>query len=105
MAEWKSIQIRGEFFNALNRVYLNSPTSGNPAASVTRNSRNELTGGFGFINPGSVASALAECAIAAAGPILMPKRLPSTLSSAELTGAGVGHPMSRIGQSVAKGER
>jgi hypothetical protein len=55
VAEGKSIQIRGEFFNALNRVYLNSPTSGNPAASVTRNSRNELTGGFGFINPGSVA--------------------------------------------------
>jgi hypothetical protein len=50
-----SLQIRGEFFNALNRVYLNSPTSGNPAASVTRNSRGELTGGFGFINPASVA--------------------------------------------------
>lgn len=55
VGEGKSIQIRGEFFNALNRVYLNSPTSGNPAASVTRNNRNELTGGFGFINPGSVA--------------------------------------------------
>ena len=55
MAEGQSIQIRGELFTALNRVYRNSLTSGNPAASVTRSSRNELTGGFGFINPGSVA--------------------------------------------------
>lgn len=55
LRESMSIQIRGEFFNAFNRVYLNSPASGNPAASVTRNARGELTGGFGFINPASVA--------------------------------------------------
>jgi hypothetical protein len=55
VGEGKSIQFRAEAFNAFNRVYLNSPTSGNPAASVTRNARGELTGGFGFINPASVA--------------------------------------------------
>lgn len=54
IGEGKSIQLRAELFNAFNRLYLNNPTSGNPAASVTRNSRGELTGGFGFINPGSV---------------------------------------------------
>jgi len=55
LRERMSVQLRGEFFNVLNRVYLNSPTSANPAASVTRNTRGELTGGFGFINPTSVA--------------------------------------------------
>lgn len=54
VGERASVQLRGEFFNAFNRLYLNNPTSTNPAASVTRNSRGELTGGFGFINPASV---------------------------------------------------
>jgi hypothetical protein len=47
-------ELRGEFFNIFNRLMLPGPASGNPAAAVTRNSANELSGGFGFINPNNV---------------------------------------------------
>lgn len=47
-------ELRAEFFNIFNRPNLPGPSSGNPAAAVTRNSAGELTGGFGFINPNGV---------------------------------------------------
>ncbi len=46
--------IRAEFFNVFNRLYLPFPASGNPTAATTRNSAGELNGGFGFINPNNV---------------------------------------------------
>ncbi len=48
--EKMSFEIRAEFFNIFNRLYLPLPTSGNPTAGVNRNSAGELTGGFGFVN-------------------------------------------------------
>ena len=47
-------QIRAEFFNVLNRTYLNVPSSTNAQQSTTHNPQGLLTGGFGYINPGSV---------------------------------------------------
>jgi hypothetical protein len=44
-----SFQLRGEFFNAFNRTVLAVPSSGNPFASTTSDSRG-LSGGFGYIN-------------------------------------------------------
>jgi hypothetical protein len=49
-----AFELRAEFFNIFNRLYLPGPASGNPAAAVTRNSAGELNGGFGFINPNNV---------------------------------------------------
>jgi hypothetical protein len=46
-------QIRAEFFNIFNRLNLPTP-GGNPAATPTRNSAGELSGGFGFLNPNNV---------------------------------------------------
>ncbi len=46
-------EIRAEFFNLFNRLMLPTP-GGNPAATPTRNSAGEFTGGFGFINPNNV---------------------------------------------------
>jgi hypothetical protein len=48
-------QVRGEFFNVFNRNYIGDPSSGNPLQTVTRNSKGELTGGFGYISTTSVA--------------------------------------------------
>jgi len=45
--------IRAEFFNLFNRLNLQSPASGNPTATTTRN-QGELSGGFGFINVNNV---------------------------------------------------
>ncbi len=47
-------EIRAEFFNIFNRLNLPMPTSGNPTATVTRNSAGELSGGFGFVNSNNV---------------------------------------------------
>jgi len=47
-------QIRAEFFNVFNRTYLNPPTSTNALQTATYNAQGLLTGGFGYINPGSV---------------------------------------------------
>lgn len=47
-------ELRAEFFNIFNRLNLPMPSSGNPTATVTRNSAGELTGGFGFVNPNNV---------------------------------------------------
>jgi len=44
-----TFSLRGEFFNAFNRAVLAAPSSGNPTASTTTDSRG-LSGGFGFIN-------------------------------------------------------
>jgi hypothetical protein len=49
--EKMSLELRAEFFNIFNRLYLASPTPFNPTATVFRNSAGELTGGFGFVNP------------------------------------------------------
>ncbi len=45
--------IRAEFFNLFNRLNLPTP-GGNPAATPTRNTAGELSGGFGFLNPNNV---------------------------------------------------
>jgi len=52
--EKMAFELRAEFFNVFNRLFLPGPASGNPAAAITRNSAGELTGGFGFINPNNV---------------------------------------------------
>jgi hypothetical protein len=49
-------QIRAEFFNVFNRTSMNDPIANNARATATYNSRNALTGGFGYINPGSLYS-------------------------------------------------
>jgi hypothetical protein len=51
--EKMSFEIRGELFNAFNRINWAGPSTGNPAASVTRNSAGQLTGGFGYISASS----------------------------------------------------
>jgi hypothetical protein len=52
--EKMTFEFRVELFNVFNRLNLPGPSSGNPAAAVTRNSAGELNGGFGFINPNNV---------------------------------------------------
>lgn len=50
--ERMTLQVRAEFFNALNRTYLNNPTSNNAAATqVVKNG--QASSGFGFINTGT----------------------------------------------------
>jgi hypothetical protein len=49
-----SLQIRAEFFNIFNRTYMNNPVATNPLATTTHNAAGQLTGGFGYINPGTV---------------------------------------------------
>jgi hypothetical protein len=53
--ERMSFEIRAEFFNVFNRLFLPMPASGNPTAAVTRNTAGEFTGGFGFVNPNNAA--------------------------------------------------
>jgi hypothetical protein len=52
--ESMSLNIRAEFFNVFNRTQFNNPVSTNALASKTTNASGVLTGGFGFVNPGSV---------------------------------------------------
>ena len=54
--EGMSFQVRAEFFNPFNRTYMNDPIAANPLATATFNSSRALTGGFGYINPGSLNS-------------------------------------------------
>jgi hypothetical protein len=49
-----SLRIRAEFFNVFNRTYLNQPVSTNALQAPQRNSQGLVTGGFGYITPGSV---------------------------------------------------
>ena len=55
--ERTNLQIRGEFTNVFNRTEMNNPTATNPLATPTRNSAGQTTGGFGYINVGTVFSA------------------------------------------------
>jgi hypothetical protein len=54
--EGMSLAIRAEFFNVFNRTEINNPTSTNALATQTRNAAGVPTGGFGYINPGSLYS-------------------------------------------------
>ncbi len=54
--EGLSLQLRAEFFNPFNRTYMNDPVATNPLQTPTYNSSGALTGGFGYINPGSLNS-------------------------------------------------
>jgi hypothetical protein len=47
-------EVRGEFFNALNRIQLNNPDAGNPLQTQARNAQGVPTAGYGRINTGSV---------------------------------------------------
>jgi hypothetical protein len=42
--------VRGEFFNAFNRIVYAAPSSFTPTASTTKDNNGLLTGGFGYIN-------------------------------------------------------
>jgi hypothetical protein len=48
------LEVRAEFFNALNRTQLNNPDVGNPLQTQQRNAQGVPTSGFGRINTGSV---------------------------------------------------
>lgn len=50
-----ALQVRAEFFNVLNRMYLNGPSSGNSLAAQVRSNQGVATSGFGYVNPGSTA--------------------------------------------------
>ena len=52
--EGMTLQVRAEFFNPFNRTYMNDPVATNPLQTPTHNSQGLLTGGFGYINPGSL---------------------------------------------------
>lgn len=52
--ESMSLAIRGEFFNVFNRTEINDPVGTNALATQTRNSAGVPTGGFGYVNPGSL---------------------------------------------------
>ncbi len=47
-------QIRAEFFNVFNGLYLNTPSSTNALATQTRSPQGVPTSGFGYISSGSV---------------------------------------------------
>jgi hypothetical protein len=54
--EGMRLEIRAMYFNPFNRTELNAPASTNALATTTRNSAGLLTGGFGWVNPGSTFS-------------------------------------------------
>ena len=45
-----SLNIRAEFQNVFNRVFLTAPVATNPQAPTTRTTQGLLTGGYGYIN-------------------------------------------------------
>ena len=47
-------EVRGEFFNAFNRIQLNNPDAANPLQTQTKNAQGVPTSGFGRINTGTV---------------------------------------------------
>jgi hypothetical protein len=53
--EGMQLELRAMFFNPFNHVFLNAPASTNALATTTTNSSGQLTGGFGWVNTGSVA--------------------------------------------------
>ncbi len=48
--ERASLNVRAEFYNVFNRVFLTPPAATNPQALTTRNNFGQLTGGYGFVN-------------------------------------------------------
>lgn len=54
--EGMSFQLRAEFFNAFNRIYMNDPNAVNPLQTQTRNAAGVPTAGFGRIDTGSLVS-------------------------------------------------
>jgi hypothetical protein len=55
--EKASFNIRAEFYNMFNRVFLTPPSATNPQAITTRNTTTGvLTGGYGYVNmvPGTM---------------------------------------------------
>jgi hypothetical protein len=58
LKESMTVQVRAEFFNPLNRQYLNNPDSGNAMATQNRDASGKTTSGFGRINTGLVPFAL-----------------------------------------------
>ena len=53
LREKMTLEVRAEFYNILNRVYLGTPSSGNPTATVTTNSATGAISGFGYYSVGS----------------------------------------------------
>ena len=51
MKEGMTLQFRAEFFNAFNRLVYANPSVGNPFVTTTRDGQQNLTNGFGYINP------------------------------------------------------
>lgn len=45
-----SLQVRAEFQNIFNRLFLAQPSTGNPQLPVTANALGQYTGGFGYVN-------------------------------------------------------
>ncbi len=54
LREGWSFQLRAEFFNAFNRIYMNDPSAANPLQTQTRNALGVPTAGFGRIDTGSL---------------------------------------------------
>jgi len=55
--EKMKLQVRAEFFNVFNRLYLSGPSSGNPLATPTYNAQGVPTSGFGYINANAISGA------------------------------------------------
>ena len=55
--ERANLQIRAEFTNVFNRTQFNNPTAVNGTATQTTTATGQTTGGFGYINNGTVFSA------------------------------------------------
>jgi hypothetical protein len=45
-----ALNVRAEFQNVFNRTFLSLPSATNPQATTTRNTLNQLTGGYGYVN-------------------------------------------------------
>jgi hypothetical protein len=54
LKERATMEVRAEFQNVLNRVYLNVGTSTNSLATQVRNAAGVPTSGFGYINASSI---------------------------------------------------
>jgi hypothetical protein len=44
------LNVRAEFQNVFNRLFLSSPSATNPQAPITRNGSGQLTAGYGYVN-------------------------------------------------------
>jgi len=42
--------VRAEFQNVFNRLFLSSPSAADPVLPVTQNGFSQLTGGYGYVN-------------------------------------------------------